>query len=458
METMRHVGAKVLIEGEHMIFSPYAKDHAGSLGNDYDIKVAELMSLTGRSKAFITSGIDGYSRLRDLPRLRALHEAHKLIDVPRLATIDRTMSVLAPDTGQDTFDLFDELLLDLFIPATRGRPLPSLWRLTSVLRHLVAEVDSSVNFNPVKRRRRENSQVPTARFLPMGDGTAGLSLTADTATIAGIDAFVGETARVHKLGLAETIIKLLTGKLEPETKATIHVYSVSGQAYIPRYGWLGDTVDALFDLTTTPTKTTDLDAIADSQVSGYTPTPSMAAFVHARDGTCVFPGCHVPAERCQLDHRIPYEEGGPTSPANLYALCQHHHNIKTDRRAFYIPDPTTGETIWLFSNGSWALSEEAGILRTQITPTQPRWKTTRDGLRAARARVARFHAACHTLCDTYDTDGNYDACVAAISELEREYDLEFEFTPPAPKTTHGYHPNRTTGNPRTLTRWRPESK
>ena len=427
MVTMRRVGAKVLIEGEHMIFSPYAKDHAGSLGNDYDIEVAELMSLTGRSKAFITSGIDGYSRLRDLPLLRSFHELHKLVDVPRLAAIDRTLCVLPPETDTDTFALFDELLLEMFTPATRGRPLPSVWKLTRVLRHLVAEVDSSVNFNPVKRRRREKSQVPTARFMPIGDGTAGLSLTADTATIAGVDAFVGATARAHKLGLAETIIKLLTGQLAPEAHATIQVYSVAGQAFMPRYGWLADSVDALFGRS--ERTVTDLDATADSRVDGYVPTPKMAAYIRARDGTCVFPGCHVPAERCQLDHRIPYGEGGRTTPPNLYCLCQRHHNMKTDRRAFYVPDPATGETLWLFSTGSWAIAEDTGILRPQVTPTQPRWKTNRDGLRAARARVARFHAACHVLCDRYEIDGDYDACAEAIADLEREFGLEFEFTP-----------------------------
>ncbi|MCT1665181.1 HNH endonuclease, partial [Corynebacterium sanguinis] len=69
------------------------------------------------------------------------------------------------------------------------------------------------------------------------------------------------------------------------------------------------------------------------------------AFAIARDGTCVWPGCTRDAQHCQLDHRVPYADGGSTTPANLFSLCQRHHNVKTDRRAYYIPDPTTGDIV-----------------------------------------------------------------------------------------------------------------
>ncbi len=38
---------------------------------------------------------------------------------------------------------------------------------------------------------------------------------------------------------------------------------------------------------------------------GYTPSKALADFVRARDLTCRFPGCDVPAINCQLDHTIP---------------------------------------------------------------------------------------------------------------------------------------------------------
>ncbi len=44
-------------------------------------------------------------------------------------------------------------------------------------------------------------------------------------------------------------------------------------------------------------------------------------------GTCQGPGCMVPAERCDIDHRVPYPEG-PTRGDNLGPLCRRHHSYK----------------------------------------------------------------------------------------------------------------------------------
>ena len=44
--------------------------------------------------------------------------------------------------------------------------------------------------------------------------------------------------------------------------------------------------------------------------SGYTPSRRLADFVRCRDLTCRFPGCDQPATRCDLDHTVPYADGG----------------------------------------------------------------------------------------------------------------------------------------------------
>lgn len=43
--------------------------------------------------------------------------------------------------------------------------------------------------------------------------------------------------------------------------------------------------------------------------------------------TCQGPGCMVPAERCDIDHRVPFPEG-PTHGDNLGPLCRRHHTLK----------------------------------------------------------------------------------------------------------------------------------
>jgi hypothetical protein len=59
---------------------------------------------------------------------------------------------------------------------------------------------------------------------------------------------------------------------------------------------------------------------------GYSPSDGLARFVRARDRRCRFPGCRARAERCDLDHNMPWP-AGPTSADNLCCLCRHHHRL-----------------------------------------------------------------------------------------------------------------------------------
>lgn len=52
------------------------------------------------------------------------------------------------------------------------------------------------------------------------------------------------------------------------------------------------------------------------------------AVIAASDGCCSFPGCTVPAERCQVDHRTGWRAGGPTDIDNLELLCAFHNRLK----------------------------------------------------------------------------------------------------------------------------------
>jgi len=51
-----------------------------------------------------------------------------------------------------------------------------------------------------------------------------------------------------------------------------------------------------------------------------------------RDGGCVFPGCTVAFDRCQIHHLDPYELGGPTLLINLVTVCSHHHHLLHEGR------------------------------------------------------------------------------------------------------------------------------
>ena len=83
---------------------------------------------------------------------------------------------------------------------------------------------------------------------------------------------------------------------------------------------------------------------------GYTPSAKLADFVRCRDLTCRAPGCDRPATHCDLDHTVPYVNGGATHASNLKCLCRFHHLLKTfwgwnDEQ---LPD---GTVIWTLPSG-----------------------------------------------------------------------------------------------------------
>ena len=60
----------------------------------------------------------------------------------------------------------------------------------------------------------------------------------------------------------------------------------------------------------------------------YRPSAELAEFVRMRDLFCRFPGCDIPADRCDIDHVRPWPYG-PTHASNLNCKCRKHHLMKT---------------------------------------------------------------------------------------------------------------------------------
>jgi uncharacterized protein DUF222 len=76
----------------------------------------------------------------------------------------------------------------------------------------------------------------------------------------------------------------------------------------------------------------------------YRPPAALRDFVQARDKTCVFPGCSVPAHRADLDHTTAFPTG-PTTADNLGVMCRTHHRLKQDPR-WTVAQPTPGTFVW----------------------------------------------------------------------------------------------------------------
>ena len=64
---------------------------------------------------------------------------------------------------------------------------------------------------------------------------------------------------------------------------------------------------------------------------GYQVPDRLARYLTGIHPRCAFPGCDIPAHRCDGDHAIPWPTG-PTCACNLIPLCRYHHRLKTHTR------------------------------------------------------------------------------------------------------------------------------
>jgi Domain of unknown function (DUF222) len=92
---------------------------------------------------------------------------------------------------------------------------------------------------------------------------------------------------------------------------------------------------------------------------GYHPSRALQHLIRARSATCTAPGCRRPATRCDLDHTVPWDQGGITCECDLAPLCRYHHRCK-QAKGWRLKQPEPGILIWHTPSGR----------RFVTTPTQ----------------------------------------------------------------------------------------
>lgn len=75
------------------------------------------------------------------------------------------------------------------------------------------------------------------------------------------------------------------------------------------------------------------------------PTATQDRFVRARDPVCVFPGCRMPANDCDIDHTEPWAQTHRTDVTALAPCCRFDHNLRHKHGWTYRSLPN-GQTEW----------------------------------------------------------------------------------------------------------------
>lgn len=64
------------------------------------------------------------------------------------------------------------------------------------------------------------------------------------------------------------------------------------------------------------------------QSAAYAWPERLRHLIEIRQRTCTAPGCRRPARGCDIDHTVPFDQGGPTCECNGAPLCRRHHRAK----------------------------------------------------------------------------------------------------------------------------------
>ncbi|MGH9207837.1 MAG: DUF222 domain-containing protein, partial [Acidimicrobiales bacterium] len=105
----------------------------------------------------------------------------------------------------------------------------------------------------------------------------------------------------------------------------------------------------------------------------YRPPAHLAGLVITRDQTCQFPGCRIPAHRCDIDHtsaHSPDTGTGPTSETNLGPKCRRHHQVK-QTPGWSVTQHPDGCTTWATPSGHVYHSQPPPLTDPEPLATHP---------------------------------------------------------------------------------------
>lgn len=355
---------------------------------DVDELFTGLVADTGLSPYRVEQLVHAFVRMRELPKLYELATRMWHIDLERWISIDRAMDK-AGDVDASLYRHIDAMLVKYLYPKKPGQVMPTKNAIARRISKEIEALDSTVTDKPRQADRKDFEHFDILISQRSGDNARSFRFDTDVATSATIDARIRAHAKDTGLSMRDATVELLLGASGP--KVSLQCYRASDIPGAPVFvstdtaTATGAGYEVVFgkqaeDLASQATKIVDVDDALTFQVASYVATSAMRAAVVGRDGTCRYPGCSKPVATSQLDHVIEYDEGGPTTPANLVALCQHHHNIKTDRRVRPIFEPASGTVVWLFADGSWSSTEPNGPLAN----SQRKW------VRTVADQVARY--------------------------------------------------------------------
>ncbi|MFP7366061.1 HNH endonuclease signature motif containing protein [Corynebacterium callunae] len=283
---------------------------------DADSLITELMRITGYSRREVNVGINAMEAMKNLPLLREIQERYYFLTTRYLGTIMLAVAKGSPEIWPE----LDRRIVDALTPVTADEAMIQSSTLARHIKRWIFELDPAPPKPPGEIQDYVRAQmkdgVTYAQIRLSGENRKRLNELLRHWSTKGMD-------------LVSGLVEVL--KENSQVKINKYLYTPHEEADI---GWMPDSgfcnIGDYADCEVLGVK--DLDKYKGRVEEGYRPSEGLIALVRARDGHCRFPGCCVPASKCQVDHIVPWKEGGKTVDWNLQLVCQRHHNMKTDMR------------------------------------------------------------------------------------------------------------------------------
>ncbi|WP_144406181.1 HNH endonuclease signature motif containing protein [Corynebacterium kutscheri] len=282
---------------------------------DNDSQLLLLTTALGVTRAAARDIMRAATISERFPRFMELARSDLHIDKERIIAVEKATCGVV-DT--EILESIDDLLVELSTPHHHHEVLrrPQAFS-TSINRALIA-----LDPDAVATRIKKEVKVSYGR----GPYTSTISATLPCDEAQELREIIEKTQREQNCTAPEAVTKIF--RQENATKVTLHLYP---NEY--------DGLDLLGAGALTPEQTEYWLSRVKNVNLMYTNLATTErffnlpgkVFLKARDGVCVFPGCDADAINTQMDHITNYN-GTNTDPTNGEVLCQHHHNMKTDRR------------------------------------------------------------------------------------------------------------------------------
>jgi hypothetical protein len=271
-------------------------------------------------------------------------------------------------------------------------------RFVTLIEGKVAAADPKAH----AEKERRAAEATFAKKLPTDQhGMASFLARADLATITAIDTAVGELAAKLDEQLPDTtaderrVIALLIltnpahipngvdlsevdlKKLRPKVQLYLHGHTdtdtecdaegepVEGIIRVEGHGpvtwnWLRTMLGDKCNFHVTPV----IDLAGQAPVDAYEIPDRHRRAVHLMTPADVFPYASNTSRRMEIDHTIPYSQGGPSAVGNYGPMTKHHHRIKTHDQ-WDLRQPWPGIYLWRDPYGTHYLVDHTGTRRVR---------------------------------------------------------------------------------------------